>query len=89
MTPEPGTFQTEAETSGISAPLSRDVNLLGDLLGEAIRRQGGDEIFQQVERLRLLCKRAADEDDTELRDRAARLVAGLDTHQLTWLLRAY
>src|SRR5690625_2351586 len=87
MTAEP--FQDDARSTGITAPLSANVNLLGGLLGEAIRRQGGDDVFQRVERLRVLCKQAAQEDDPSLRDRAASQIAELDTAHLGWLLRAY
>ena len=34
-----------AEGEGISRPLSEQVNLLGAMLGEAIREQAGDEMF--------------------------------------------
>ncbi len=29
-------------------PLRRDVGLLGDLVGQVIREQGGDELFERV-----------------------------------------
>ncbi|HEY9128118.1 MAG TPA: phosphoenolpyruvate carboxylase, partial [Acidobacteriaceae bacterium] len=35
------------------APLRRDVRSLGTLLGEVLREQAGDELFEQVEELRL------------------------------------
>src|SRR6516162_11297697 len=34
------------------APLRRDVRSLGTLLGEVLREQAGDEVFEQVEALR-------------------------------------
>lgn len=37
--------------------LRREVRFLGDLLGEVLREQGGDELFAAVERVRLLTKR--------------------------------
>src|SRR5688500_8388180 len=73
----------------ISESLSADVSLLGDLLGQAIRREAGDEVFRHVEELRLLCKRAADEGDEAPRDEAAARIASLDEATLAWLLRAY
>src|SRR5688500_18535189 len=73
----------------ISESLSADVSLLGDLLGQAIRREAGDEVFRHVEELRLLCKRAADESDEAPRDEAAARIASLDEATLAWLLRAY
>ncbi|HEX6590000.1 MAG TPA: phosphoenolpyruvate carboxylase, partial [Longimicrobiales bacterium] len=68
---------------------SADVNLLGDLLGQAIRREAGDAIFAHVEELRLLCRRAADERDPSLLDEAATRIAALDEATLAWLLRSY
>ena len=41
----------EAEGCGISKPLSKQVNLLGTLLGHVIREQAGDAIFSIVEQL--------------------------------------
>lgn len=75
--------------TGISTPLSRDVNLLGTLLGNAVRRQAGDAVFESVESLRQLCKRAAAEDDRSLRDEAAARIRALDDDHLAWLLRSY
>lgn len=42
-------------------PLRRDVRSLGRLLGEILKEQGGEELFQLVERLRLLAIQHRDE----------------------------
>lgn len=39
------------------APLRQDIRTLGDMLGDAIRRHGGQRVFTTVERLRLNCRR--------------------------------
>src|SRR5687768_679689 len=39
-------------------PLRDDVRLLGELLGQTLREQEGDELFQRVERVRALAKSA-------------------------------
>ena len=46
-------------------PLRDDVRLLGDLLGQTLIAQAGDELFQTVERVRVLAKsgRAGNDDD--------------------------
>jgi phosphoenolpyruvate carboxylase len=75
--------------TGISPALSDDVNLLGTLLGRAIQRQAGDAVFDSVESLRQLCKRAAEEEDPSLRDAAAARIRELDDDHLGWLLRSY
>ncbi|MGH7480982.1 MAG: phosphoenolpyruvate carboxylase, partial [Longimicrobiales bacterium] len=82
-------FDTTASGTGISRPLSENVNLLGALLGRAIRRQAGVAAYEDVERLRALCKRAAAEHDEAARDDAAARIAGLDLDRVGWLLRAY
>ena len=38
------------------ASLSDDIHLLGDILGQVIRRQGGIELFDLEERIRALTK---------------------------------
>ncbi|HEX6070785.1 MAG TPA: phosphoenolpyruvate carboxylase [Longimicrobiaceae bacterium] len=82
-------WTVETEGTGISIPLSENVNLLGALLGEAIRRRAGNAVFDRVEELRLLCKRAAEEGDGSLRDQAAERIRGLSNHEIGWLLRSY
>jgi phosphoenolpyruvate carboxylase len=39
------------------APLRQDIRTLGEMLGHAIRRHGGQRVFETVERLRLDCRR--------------------------------
>ncbi len=54
-TTRPGSLQT---------PLSADIHLLGDLLGQVIREQHGEEAFTLVEQVRLAAKaRRADDPD--------------------------
>ena len=78
-----------AEGTGISEPLSEQVNLLGELLGQAIRDEAGAEMLELVEKLRGLCKRAANEEAPGLRDEAAAEIEGLDLDQIMWLLRSF
>ncbi|MGH7490879.1 MAG: phosphoenolpyruvate carboxylase [bacterium] len=78
-----------SEGSGISAPLSRQVNLLGDLLGQAVREVLGASCFQQVERLRTLCKGVYQRGDAGLWEQARDLIRTLRLEEILWLLRAY
>ncbi len=82
-------LQIATEGTGISAPLSEQVNLLGSLLGHVIQEQAGQHMFDLTEELRLLCKKASQTGDDALLDEAARRIADLDQDEITWLLRAY
>jgi phosphoenolpyruvate carboxylase len=82
-------LDVEAEGTGISRPLSEQINLLGALLGQAIRDQAGDGTLELVEELRLACKRAAQEGDPGPRRLAAETIARLDLPRILWLLRAF
>ncbi len=85
----PHRLHVETEGTGISQPLSRQVHLLGDMLGDAIRAAAGEETLDRVEELRLLCKRADRESEPALRDEAAERISRLDERQIDWLLRAF
>src|SRR5579863_1317202 len=39
------------------APLRQDIRMLGDVLGQAIRRHGGAAVYETVEHLRNACRR--------------------------------
>ncbi len=78
-----------SEGTGISQALSEDVNLLGAMLGEAVRARYGQPMLDLVEELRLLCKEAEQEGDEAGRAQAAARVHSLDLHELVALLRAF
>lgn len=82
-------LNVEAEGTGISKPLSRQVNLLGMLLGQALRQQAGDEMLELVEELRHACKKAAQENDPAPRQATADRISKLKHEEILWLLRAY
>jgi phosphoenolpyruvate carboxylase len=46
----------KAKKQSKDVPLSADIHLLGDLLGETLRRLGGERLFRTEERVRALCK---------------------------------
>ena len=79
----------ETEGTGISEPLSAQVNLLGSLLGEAVREQMGIDRFEIVEELRLLCKRADRTNEPKHRHQAFRRIANLETSDIVRLLHVY
>lgn len=82
-------LNVEAEGTGITRELSENINLLGAILGQAIREQAGEEIFQRAENLRLLCKEAATTGDDHNRRVAAERIAELDLDEIVWLLRSF
>ncbi len=82
-------LDVEAEGTGISEPLSEQINLLGAMLGQVIREQAGEAMLTLVEELRGLCKRALNEDRPDLRQEAKTRIAGLSLDEMVWLLRAY
>lgn len=82
-------MQIEAEGTGVSKPFSKQVNLLGALLGHSIREQLGKPIFQKVETLRQMCKRAYQPGGEELREEARAMIRQLNLHEIRWILRAY
>lgn len=82
-------LDTAAEGTGISRPLSENVNLLGALLGQVIEQQAGSAMLDLVEELRLLCRRALHEQDETLRRAAASRIRDQDEPTLRWLLQAF
>ena len=82
-------LDVEAEGTGISRPLSRQVNLLGALLGQALRQQAGQHILDLAEELRMLCKQALAEQSPAPRIQAKRRIAQLGDEEILWMLRAY
>jgi phosphoenolpyruvate carboxylase len=73
----------------VPEPLRNDVRLLGELLGRVLRESGGDELFEDVERLRELAIRAHDEPDSDAFARAEELVAGMSLDRAEQVARAF
>ena len=82
-------LRVESEGTGISRPLSEQVNLLGAMLGEAIREREGEAALALTDELRRLCKQAETDGNPALRRRAAERIAGLELDDIVMLLRAY
>jgi phosphoenolpyruvate carboxylase len=81
-------------------PLRRDVRSLGRLLGEVIREQEGDPLFEAVEELRQLSIEHRDQEGTdgvprttprndERMERAEHVVAAMDVRQAYRLTKAF
>lgn len=70
------------------APLRDDVRLLGSMLGDTLRQQVGQDLFDKVERIRILGKQARD-GDAGARSELARLLSGLHDDELLPVARAF
>lgn len=79
----------KAEGTGITRPLSEQVNLLGELVGHAIREQVHPEVFKRVEAFRTRCKQAYEWGKEHLRDEVAREMRALKLDDFVWLLRSF
>ena len=75
-------------TSAPSA-LSRDIHLLGNLLGELIVEQHGEEALRLVEDIRKLAIQRRAEDDPALLDELWRRVLALDAGEREILVKAF
>src|SRR5215510_11515801 len=80
------------------APLRADIRRLGDLLGETLKRLGGERLFEIEENVRALCKQlrsAQSSRKTGVEDAAAiekelkRLLRGLSLDETIGVIRAF
>jgi phosphoenolpyruvate carboxylase len=85
----PQTLHLQSEQTGITEPLSRMVNLLGELLGRALREQGGVAVFNEIETLRRLCKEAYLTGHERNRETALQRIRRLPLPKIHWLLRGF
>ena len=69
-------------------PLRDDVHLLGDLLGQTLRAQEGDELFGMVERVRTLAKSGRSGNAADFEELAA-LLASRPTSEALPVARAF
>ena len=67
----------ERDRAELPIPLRRDVRLLGDLLGEVIREAGGQDLLDDVERLRRAVIEARDKPPGDEADLAGDQIAAL------------
>ncbi|MDO8266688.1 MAG: phosphoenolpyruvate carboxylase [Moraxellaceae bacterium] len=72
----------------VNAPLRDDVRLLGKMLGDALRQQVGQDIFDKVEKIRVLGKQARD-GNAGSRSELSRLLSGLHDDELLPIVRAF
>ncbi len=73
-------------TEDIQLPLRNDVRLLGEILGDTIREQVGEDIYLKVEEIRSLAKQARQDQDWKP---LLEVMNGLDNAQLVPVARAF
>src|SRR5690348_13815952 len=69
--------------------LARDVSFLGRVLGDVLREQGGDELFDAVEGLRLACREARHHPSSGARAEVERRVDDLPPQLALQVERAF
>src|SRR5215469_13857468 len=83
----------EADRQQLPALMRRDVRLLGDLLGEVIRDVGGQDLLDDVERLRRAVIAAREQPPGDAADQAgdeiAALVAGWSLSRAELVAKAF
>ena len=72
----------------INAPLREDVRLLGNLLGETLKEQAGQDLFNQIEQIRALAKGARD-GQVEAEKQLEQLFLNLKDDEILPLTRAF
>lgn len=80
-------FDIKAAESGIPAPLREQIHLLGMLLGHALRKQAGEQIFSLADELIRRCKAAGD-SEAKWREIQADIHA-MSLDEIVWLVRTY
>ncbi|MCS6860400.1 MAG: phosphoenolpyruvate carboxylase [Abditibacteriales bacterium] len=82
-------LRTTPKGRGISAPLSQDIHLLGDTLGEVLLHLEGQPVFAVEEQLRATAKRLRRNFSPADARRLERLARRLDVDTATKVLRAF
>ncbi len=83
------TLQKHKNTSGITTQLSTQITLLGNLLGEATNKNTQPKMLKLVEELRLLCKKAEEQQSLAILHKVAKRLEKLPLEDINWLLKVY
>lgn len=74
---------------GIPDAMRSDVRMLGALLGQVLREAGGDDLFEDVEKLRLATIQAYDEETSDAFERAAAIAGSFSIARADEVARAF
>ena len=72
-----------------SLPLRKEVKMLGNILGEILIYQGGNELFDTVERIRIMCKSLRLHVEDETYHELKREIASLSPDMRMQVIRAF
>ncbi len=76
-------------TPSKDAPLSADIHLLGDLLGETLKRLGGKRLFDTEEQIRALCKQLRTKHSIKSEQQLKRALHSLSIDDAIGVIRAF
>ncbi|MGJ7910417.1 phosphoenolpyruvate carboxylase [Neobacillus sp. LXY-1] len=79
----------EINMNDSSLPLRRDVKLLGNMLGEILVDYGGQELFEKVEKIRLMCKTLRTHFDQKVYKALKEEIETLDPPMRKQVVRAF
>ncbi len=79
----------DVETPEKDAPLRYDIRLLGRILGDTVRSQEGDAVFDLVERIRRTGVQFHRDADNDARRELRAIMSGLPTGQAIRIIRAF
>lgn len=81
---------TQSSSSNSNSPLRRDVRFLGNILGEVLLHQGGNDLLETVENIREMSKSIRGEnDDPKLFEQFTASIRGLDPQKRHNVIRAF
>ena len=77
------------ETSDKDLPLREDIRLLGRLLGDCVREQEGEDVFEIIENIRQISIRFYRDDDGSAKQELEACLNALDPDQAVQVVRAF
>lgn len=80
---------TDLKLNDSSLPLRRDVKLLGKILGEILISHGGYELFDKVEKIRLMCKNLRTDFNQQEYEALKQEIASLSSPMRKQIIRAF
>jgi phosphoenolpyruvate carboxylase len=83
------TTKPPTKTADKDLPLRNDIRRLGDLLGDTLKRLGGQKLFETEEQVRALCKKLRASEAPEVERQLKKLLHGLSLQEAIGVIRAF